>query len=28
VTLVYVVMTLTISGVLKVLGRRFFSRPA
>jgi len=26
--LVYVVMTLTISGVLKLLGRRFFSRPA
>ena len=28
VTLIYVVMTLTISGVLKVLGRRFFRRPA
>jgi polar amino acid transport system permease protein len=28
VTLVYVVMTLTISGILKVLGRRFFRRPA
>ena len=28
VTLVYVVMTLTISGFLKILGRRFFHRPA
>lgn len=28
VTLVYVVMTLTISGCLKVLGRRLFRRPA
>ena len=28
VTLVYVVMTLTISGCLKILGRRLFRRPA
>lgn len=28
VTLVYVVMTLTISGFLKILGRRLFRRPA
>jgi polar amino acid transport system permease protein len=28
VTLVYVVMTLTISGLLKLLGRRLFRRPA
>jgi His/Glu/Gln/Arg/opine family amino acid ABC transporter permease subunit len=28
VTLVYVVMTLTISGFLKILGRRLFHRPA
>ncbi len=28
VTLVYVVMTLIISGILKLVGRRFFRRPA
>jgi ABC-type amino acid transport system permease subunit len=28
VTLVYVVMTLTISGILKVVGYRLFRRPA
>jgi polar amino acid transport system permease protein len=28
VTLVYVVMTLTISGFLKILGQRLFRRPA
>ncbi len=28
VTLIYVVMTLTISGILKLMGRRLFRRPA